>query len=123
MNYAEMSDFEINCSVARALGEVFTIPSKGKVNHYLDVTDTTISLLNCDGTRVERVIVRDYCNNPADAWPIIEGNYISTQFQQGNWMASVNPSQETGFRSACFIEKKSPLRAAMVVFLMMKEGE
>lgn len=116
MNYAEMSDFEINCSVARALGEVFTIPSKGKVNHYLDVTDTTISLLNCDGTRVERVIVRDYCNNPADAWPIIVENKISLTCHQsrGKWSAVFNAD------NICM--QQNPLRAAMVVFLMMKDG-
>ena len=64
----------------------------------------------------------DPCNNPADAWQIIESSYISIQFYQGNWMASVNPSQESGYRSACFIGK-NPLKAAMVVFLMMKESE
>ena len=97
-DYASMSNFEINKEVSMALLDKPANPS------------------------ARYVAIGDYCNNPADAWPIIESSYISIQFYQGNWMASVNPSQESGYRSACFIGK-NPLKAAMVVFLMMKESE
>lgn len=59
----------------------------------------------------------DYCNNPADAWPIIVENRIR-----------VNPVLYTKWMAEDYLEAVSsthenPLRCAMVVFLMMKESE
>lgn len=112
MNYAKMSDFEIN-------RKVLAITSGAKplgYAHDADKRSAGIVKSNVYGWY-------DYCNSWADAGPIIEKGLISLQFCQGNWMASVNPSQETGFRAACFIEKRNPLRAAMIVFLMMQENK
>ena len=105
-DYSAMSDQQINRLVAAAASMEYGA-------HYMG--DIVV-------LRDNRWVVFDPCNNPADAWQIIESSYISIQFYQGNWMASVNPSQESGYRSACFIGK-NPLKAAMVVFLMMKESE
>lgn len=59
------------------------------------------------------------CNNPADAWPIITGSMISIR-PVGNdgqlWEASGMDGMKADY-------DKNPLRAAMVVFLMMKESE
>ena len=59
----------------------------------------------------------DPCNNPADAWPIIVENRIR-----------VNPVLYTKWMAEDYLEDIShsggnPLRCAMVVFLMMKEGK
>ncbi|MGH1529639.1 phage protein NinX family protein [Yersinia proxima] len=61
----------------------------------------------------------NYCSNPADAWPIITRNEISIIF---NW-------NECGLHAALselpgvYLETRdNPLRTAMIVFLMMKEG-
>lgn len=117
MNYAEMSDFEINKAVAEKLfkdvvGLIVTrdVPTRDRVIGFKDLDGEIVSF-----------ICADYCNSWADAGPIIVNNFISLQFFQGNWMASVNPSQETGFRAACFIERDNPLRAAMITYLMMTE--
>lgn len=106
MNYSEMSDFEINKAVASAL--------------LSDWFENGLCVARIDGSTRS---IFNPCNSWADAGPIIEEGLISLQFYQGSWMASVSPSQETGFRAACFIEKRNPLRAAMIVFLMMQEGK
>lgn len=57
----------------------------------------------------------DFCNNPADTWPIIESKKISLTYHQsrGEWSAIFN-SENISMHG-------SPLRAAMIVFLMMQE--
>ena len=61
----------------------------------------------------------DPCNNPADAWPIITASMISIR-PVGNdgqlWEAAGMDGMKADYG-------KNPLRAAMVVFLMMKESE
>lgn len=64
------------------------------------------------------------CNNPADAWPIIAENGITLAFQDGNWWADNLAYWVDGVEwNIGGIIDKNPLRAAMIVFLMMKEGE
>jgi len=58
------------------------------------------------------------CNNPADAWPIIVENKISLfaiRYTESMWQAE-HPI--TGI-----FKHENPLRAAMIVFLMMQEAE
>lgn len=71
----------------------------------------------------------DFCNNPADAWPIIIENGISIVRLDKNWLCA--PIDEaidgiTGDSEVCFYASKGvvdnkPFRAAMIVFLMMRE--
>ena len=72
----------------------------------------------------------DPCNNPADAWPIISENKISTMWMtsEKEWCAWAEGDLEEG--AWCWENVpdfyhcgESQLRAAMIVFLMMKEGE
>ncbi|HEO1670808.1 TPA: DUF2591 family protein [Klebsiella aerogenes] len=57
------------------------------------------------------------CNNPADAWQIIESNGIGMRKQSnGLWCA-------TRMGGAYPIYDDKPLRAAMIVFLMMQEAK
>ncbi|HCT3534822.1 TPA: DUF2591 family protein [Enterobacter hormaechei subsp. xiangfangensis] len=63
----------------------------------------------------------DPCNNPADAWPIITANKISIYAmseadKRGGWGAEAfHPNDAYSFND-------NPLRAAMIVFLMMQES-
>ena len=89
-DYASMSDFEINCRVHAEVMEISGLDSFKE---------------------------KDYCNNPADAWPIIAENRIR-----------VNPVLYTKWMAEDYLEDishagENPLRCAMVVFLMMKEQE
>lgn len=111
-DYSKMSDFEINKAVAEKLFKVRLslivqrdVPSRPAVTVFCDIGDEEIVSIAC----------ADYCNNPADAWPIIVANRIGIlpASNGDKWAAHY---QE--WRVA--VADKNPLRAAMIVFLMMK---
>ncbi|OMQ24425.1 phage protein NinX family protein [Serratia oryzae] len=63
---------------------------------------------------------KDYCKNPADAWPIICANKISlnaiSQDNPPQWQASItNPC------GVWLAGSHSPLRAAMICFLLSQQ--
>lgn len=66
-----------------------------------------------------------FCNNPNDAWPIIVENEIDLISPVSNgtseWQAV--KFEPIGLGREVLNCHKSPLRAAMIVFLMMKDGE
>lgn len=115
MNYAEMSDFEINRLVGNLMFKGLWACKPGTSGNetdswYYGDADASFMPLNP---------LPDYCNNPTDGWRIITGGLIS-----------IRPIGVDGcLWEACGINgvkadyDKNPLRAAMVVFLMMKEGE
>lgn len=109
MNYSEMSDFEINFQVALAKGYDTDVKQ-----HFGDaglaVVKTTEGSFN-------------YCNSWADAGPIIAENKITilTDETTEEWSAAVVQDfcDERAFKySNC---AGSPIRAAMITFLMMRE--
>jgi len=104
MNYEEMSDFEINKCVAEAAGMELSSDHSGA---YVGVIRRSI------GSRPNYGHV-NYCNNPSDAWPIIYDNHISIINDYG-WGAC---HRRSGVESSMHV---NPLRAAMIVFLMMQE--
>ena len=109
MNYNELTDFEINKLVAVKQGLNLT-----EGQYYAP----TIGFLE-KGKGFNRV---DYCNNPSDAWPIILENRIriSPNPTTEIWTAEndiILGSFENGGLN--FVEHKNPLRAAMIVYLMM----
>lgn len=123
-DYAGMSDFEINSAVHNALLDnpyELTFHGDGKIT-WKDkerggVWETGIVAYTKNG-------LHDYCNNPADAWPIIVDNGITLAFQDGNWWADNLAYWVDGVEwNIGGIIDKNPLRAAMIVFLMMREGE
>lgn len=62
-----------------------------------------------------------YTTNPADAWPIIAENKISIYAailgdSRGEWGAEASFTEHYHFHN-------NPLRAAMVVFLMIQENQ
>lgn len=93
-NYEDMSDFEINC---RVHAEVMQISGLNSFK------------------------AKDYCNNPADAWPIIIENHIAVVPYQ----YTIPQAWPTAFGAASKFttEDRSPLRAAMIVFLKMNEDK
>ncbi|MCK7175989.1 DUF2591 domain-containing protein [Enterobacter cloacae] len=103
MDYSQLSDFEINKRVAQLHGG-FALT--------LAVHDEPPSGKSFDPGRF------DPCNNPADAWPIIADNHIGIAPYPSEAFAW---SSRHGMASDLSTEDKNPLRAAMVVFLMMKD--
>ena len=96
-DYSKMSDFEINWKVAFHIGL----------------------------RTVEKAESGDFnpCNNPADAWPIIADNGISLECIIVNRHEKTWRSQ---FKTAYVkhrVNHKNPLRAAMIVFLLMQESK
>lgn len=112
MHYEEKSDFEINIEVAKANG--LTVRSES-------MRDDGRILVVIKGIGLNETYHRipDYCNSPADMWPIIVDNGISL-LQQDNeegWCAFRWDNDNAEFWH------KNPLRAAAIVFLMMKDAE
>jgi len=97
-DYSKMSDYEVNCQVAFHIGL------------------RTVELAE-EGTF-------DPCNNPADAWPIILENKI-TIFWDGGIPVAKTIDGYLGKTPICnnVHVDRNPLRAAMIVFLMMKDAE
>ena len=96
-DYSKMSDFEINKAVSTALG--------------MDVSGAT------EENNMMYGYVHDICNNPSDAMPILIENRISLTWVNGECRAS---SVKAGYHEfSC----GNALRAAMIVYLMMKDEE
>lgn len=100
VDYSKLSDFEINCEVAKA--NEWTSKSfaheihSGKWNP---------------------------CQNPADAWPIITENNISIILDNPTMPCATSNVRDLFEISASlsYVAYDNPLRAAMIVFLMMQE--
>lgn len=105
---SKLSDFEINKCVAKIHGgfaltlAVHNEPPSGK---------------SFDPGRF------DPCNNPADAWPIIVANNIDIIQDNGQGCAlATNSAIQMFLGDDVHISRdENPLRAAMIVFLMMQE--
>lgn len=87
MDYSKLSDAEINWKVAFHIGLI----------------------------TVEEAESGDFnpCNNPSDAWPIIEKYRISFLDQLNEWCVDA--------KGVSPVFEANPLRGAMIVFLMMQE--
>lgn len=112
-DYAAMSDQQINQLVGCKIGEL-QLGARGAC---------------CIGSDGNALVLKggmwqvfDPCNNPADAWPIIQANGICIGYDGMSWDASCH-LQNIGPISDWKSHPEKPLRMAMIVFLMMKEGE
>ena len=128
-DYSKMSDFEINKWIAIELAPDGYIGINESTRSDSEVVITTENGEGC--TKNSYV---DYCNNPSDAWPIIVENSISivsygVEFSaEYGWSAfyggvcvTYDNEIESIFEIKC--SDKNPLRAAMIVYLMMKDEE
>lgn len=122
--YRDKSDFEINKDVAEYyLTRAYRFNSADEVVDLIDID------LSCEfGSKINRVDTQTVgtfapCNNPADAMPIVIRSLISLISDKSDdgesawWVAQdVTGSIASGLKS-------NPYRAAMEVFLMMKDAE
>lgn len=111
-DYRNMSDFEINRLVARSIDGLHG-DDRTACDCYLEAgVGSAVKIPDGD---IDWFII-DYCNNPADAWPIIMENKISINYWRGGRLEA----DKYGCHTA---RDENPLRAAMIVFLMMKDAE
>lgn len=111
--YSEMSDFEINKAVAII---------EGHKCYYDNGTYT-------NGLDANRAVVKgngiiggfNPCNSWVDAGPIIAENLIGITPMLSGWKAAPERSP-SGFKDYTSAAHSNPLRAAMIVFLMMQES-
>lgn len=113
MNYSEMSDFEINKAVCEViLPNRLVIKSKSR--------PPAACVIDCNMNRWF-----DYCNSWADAGPIIErymiclvADVFAEPQDGGKWVAQPAYGWDNER-----VRSDNPLRAAMIVFLMMQESK
>ncbi|UVX31598.1 hypothetical protein S13e_00012 [Klebsiella phage VLCpiS13e] len=118
-DYSKLSDFEINSAVHNALmKEPYKIEFLGN-----DRIRWARGSINVTTGKVEysKKSLKDYCNSPADAWPIIVNNGISLECivvnrHEKTWRAQFKPAYVKHRAN-----HKNPLRSAMIVFLMMQD--
>ena len=107
-DYSKMSDFEI--------GGYVSMHEHGF--SWIEFDDEMSSHVKCgnEGSPGFAIVeVKDYCNNPSDAWPIIFENEISlVVVEDGVWVARFG---------SVFDESSNPLRSAMIVYLMIEDEE
>lgn len=106
--YSEMGDASIAQKVWTCLGAKGQPPCDGPYG----VSNGKMLHLK-DGVWV----AFDPCNSWADAGPIISGNKINLNSIQQGWVASDN-----GGHDANYYAHENPIRAAMIVFLMIQEA-
>ena len=119
-DYASMSDQQINQLVGAIVSRdglsIIAYSGNAVIHEYSDCGDFKGI---CLGWKVF-----DPCNNPADAWPILLENDISLHFNYEEWdTCTAHAGREEMLEYEFSTFHANPLRAAMVVFLMMKEGE
>lgn len=124
MDYAEMTDFEINKAVAIARGyaeENCDFGWTGKPDVGVEWSEET-------GYPTKSF---NYCNSWADAGPIIQSSLIDLEAIYEFTDDSEQEIEPTGVWAARGVtkffvhprsESANPLRAAMIVFLMMNEA-
>ncbi len=111
MNYAEMSDFEINKLVTKHLltdGWKYNEKEKGFI-------------FESDGDFYR---IYDYCNDPEESWSIVD-DIFSTLVSIGKYDDGIGFGERemTIWQAQIHKNNCGKLRAAMIVFLMMNEDK
>ncbi len=134
MNYESMSDFEINKAVSENSGylvqDINDDSMIGMNSKFHAQYPNTVWVAELDCTTGEQCSAweqKSFTRIADDAWPIIIENKISIEYDKSHnmWIAHQGDYlmgkfiEDCGYRNQC--EDKNPLRAAMVVFLMMQE--
>ena len=118
-DYSKMSDAEIAMRVACAIDDV-EVDCNGKpkfaVDCYMCNSSNSIKWLRVGRHEFD---LFDPCNRPSDAWPIIMENsitfnYDTAQVHVGSYFSDTAEVSEN---------RSKALRAAMIVYLMMKDEE
>ncbi|MEM8325512.1 DUF2591 family protein [Morganella morganii] len=124
--YSDKSDFEINKAVAERY-----LPCDYRYNESDKIVELIGVDLSCEfGSSIdiekEHVYGKfDPCNNPADAMPIVIENRImlNPYCADDLWKCEVKVGTDDIFNIYAVCYDKNPYRAAMEVFLMMKDAE
>jgi Protein of unknown function (DUF2591). len=109
MDYSQLHDAQINMMVCKALGHELSSYAR------IIMQDDATILLSDNKTLV------DHCNNPADAWPIVTGNKINIEWHEWKGGEFKPYALNNATMKSCYDD--NPLRAAMVVFLMMQDAK
>lgn len=113
MNYEEMSDFYLSKLLAKFVAVDGLVEDNGSAVHIHQYHNGC-----CIGWKTFDI------NNPADMWPIIFENKITTEWCfDDDWRATVDNQFQAGAFNRFQSFSKNPLRAAAIVFLMMKDAE
>lgn len=124
MDYSKLSDFEINKLVAIAnrllVQEIDDSKSTGMTSKYHELRPHTVWV--SDGENPWEQFAPTLCWE--DAGPIIQASGISiVKYGHGMWLASSDAYCVDGVEWQIDGEAhQNPLRAAMIVFLMMQES-
>lgn len=121
VDYSKLSDFEINSAVHNALlNNPYSLVFMG--DDQIAWTAENGDQIVTNKVPYTKNGVHDYCNNPSDAWPIIVENRIGIipAPSYGEWKAAHSALGDDGTPHH-FTQHNNPLRAAMIVFLMMQE--
>lgn len=119
MDYSKLSDHEINKMVAISLDKD-VMPD--------DCQDFGIS--GFPEVMLRSGDIKNYCNDASDAWPIIVGKKLSLINADDKWLCAPEDEPIDGVTgdsvhmiySGDGVEHENPLRAAMIVFLMMQDS-
>ncbi|HAU6770768.1 TPA: DUF2591 domain-containing protein [Salmonella enterica subsp. enterica serovar Solt] len=124
MDYSQLSDFEINVAVFEAIHNGSPDYKEGE-NGAMVFISFEGDIVNGDAVEVE--VERgsfNPCANPADAWTIITENNISIILDNPSMPCATDNARDL-FDDAgpnVGVAYDNPLRAAMIVFLMMQDA-
>lgn len=119
MNYAEMSDVEVAKLVAIRLGAEEIVPGL-----LMDIENKIRYDVEPPKRGKPGKFFFDPCNNPADMWPLIVSQKISLNMDgclPCAYKDEIYDSSGLIVGYDYFFEHTNPLRAAAIVYLMMKE--
>jgi len=111
MNYENMSDHRVNALVTSAIFDC----------EQWEFNDDEFYHCGIDGGGYFSQPVINYCTRIDRAWPIIIENNISLCFSGSECSASSRVAKGLFIDEVSSFTDKNPLRAAMIVFLMMKK--
>lgn len=135
MDYSKMSDFEINCDVANAIGlarHLFFPSNEDEFDGEAPLNDRgpiwQTREFRVKGYKPSNGNCFNPCNNPADAWPIISANRISVEYDSedqcddpAEWVTAYG-IDDLKVHVVAHQPCDKALRSAMIVFLMMQES-
>ena len=119
MNYESMSDHRINALVTSSIFDC----------NQWEYSDAEFYHCGMDGEGYYSQPILDYCNDWSFGGPIIQKHKLSVMLDwelKGHYtaMGTVTEQRSLGsYDKLISFSHKEPLRAAMIVFLMMNEGE
>lgn len=118
--WEELSDFEVNSAVHNIL------KCNGKYSLKFLGDNRIEWKCGVDTITTEKIpygkALKDYCNSWEQAGKIIQDQKIWIREISGIWISKGFPGKFNPYNEVSW-EDKNPLRAAMIVFLMMNEGK